>query len=214
MGNNMRLRIGVGLFCVIGLTGCTTGPIYNGKVVQKSPLSSSFMGIPKHTLSFFLEGMTNQLIESNQFLTESTPLAVTSFVDLQKMNKTNWLGNAVSEGFLNQMQKRGYTLVDYKATGSIQVTALGDFAISRDWRDLEQQQNVDYVLTGTMLHQPGGVLIHARVIGMRSRVVVASAQGFLPMEYIGREVETQYQIQQKEGYLIRRNVADIQKKNT
>ncbi len=96
------------------------------------------------------------------------------------MDTTNWLGNSVSEGFIHQFQRRGFKVVDFKTTGSIQVTHQGDFALSRDWKSLAQEQDVQYVLAGTMLRQEGGVLVNARVVGMQTRIVVASAQGFLP----------------------------------
>ncbi|MEP8020675.1 FlgO family outer membrane protein, partial [Vibrio parahaemolyticus] len=131
------------------------------------------------------------------------PIAITSFVDLQNMDATNWLGNSVSEGFIHQFQRRGFKVVDFKTTGSIQVTQQGDFALSRDWQDLAQEQQIQYVLTGTMLRQEGGVLVNARVVGMQSRVVVATAQGFLPADRIGRDLDTLNSIRTQDGVLIR-----------
>ncbi|KKD01189.1 MULTISPECIES: FlgO family outer membrane protein [Photobacterium] len=181
---------------------CAYSPIYNGK---ESYTGSNFLlaETPRHTMDFFIEGLTKQLVDSNQYLTAKTPLAVTSFVDMQQMNETNWLGNAVSEGFMYHMQQLGYTVVDYKATGAIRVTAEGDFSLSRNWKELAAEQPVDYVLTGTMLRQGGGVLINARVIGMRSRVVIASAQGFLPEDRIGRDLDTLNKMRLENGVLIR-----------
>ncbi len=177
-------------------------PIYNGK----EPYNGSqfmLMESPRHTLDFFVDSLTEDLVQSNTSVTARTPIAVTSFVDLQNMDTTNWLGNSVSEGFIYQFQRRGFKVVDYKTTGSIQVTQQGDFAFSRDWKDLAQQQEVQYVLTGTMLRQEGGVLINARVVGMQSRIVVATAQGFLPADRIGRDLDTLNSIRTQDGVLIR-----------
>ena len=190
------------LILAVMTVSCSYSPIYNGK----EPYTGSSLllaEIPRHTMDFFIEGLTDQLVASNQYLSAKTPLAVTSFVDLQNMSETNWLGNTVTEGFMFQMQQRGYTVVDYKATGAIKVTADGDFAFSRDWRELAAEQPVDYVLTGTMLRQGGGVLVNARIIGMRSRVVIASAQGFLPADRIGRDLDTLNKIRIENGVIIR-----------
>jgi TolB-like protein len=54
-----------------------------------------------------------------------------------------------------------------------------------------------------MLRQEGGVLVNARVIGMQSRIVVASAQGFLPADRIGRDLDTLNQMRTEDGVLIR-----------
>ncbi|MDR9828488.1 FlgO family outer membrane protein [Vibrio sp. FNV 38] len=187
---------------VVMLTACAYAPIYNGK----EPYSGSqfmLMDSPRHTLDYFIEGMTEDLMVSNTSVTARSPVAVTSFVDLQNMDTTNWLGNSVSEGFMHQFQRRGFKIVDYKTTGNIQVTQQGDFAFSRDWGDLAHEQEVQYVLTGTMLRQEGGVIINARVVGMQSRIVVASAQGFLPADRIGRDLDTLNSIRTQDGVLIR-----------
>lgn len=161
------------------------------------------MDSPRHTMDFFIESMTEDLMVSNVAVSARTPIAITSFVDLQNMDATNWLGNSVSEGFIHQFQRRGFKVVDFKTTGSIQVTQQGDFALSRDWQDLAQEQQIQYVLTGTMLRQEGGVLVNARVVGMQSRVVVATAQGFLPADRIDRDLDTLNSIRTQDGVLIR-----------
>ncbi|GLO61587.1 membrane protein [Vibrio sp. MACH09] len=158
---------------------------------------------PRHTMDYFVESLTEDLVETNTSISARTPIAVTSFVDLQNMDTTSWLGNSVSEAFIFQLQQRGFKVVDFKTTGSIRVTQQGDFALSRDWQDLAQEQQVTYVLTGTMLRQEGGVIVNARVVAMRSRVVVATAQGFLPADRIGRDLDTLNTIRTEDGLIIR-----------
>jgi len=186
---------------VLLMMGCMA-PIYNGKQ-QYNGAEFMLQKNPKHTMNFFVESMTEDLIKSNTSVTAKTPIAVTSFVDLQSMDTTNWLGNSVSEGFIHQFQERGFKVIDFKTTGSIQVTQQGDFAFSRNWKNLAEKQNVQYVLTGTMLRQEGGVLFNARVVGMQSRVVVATAQGFLPADRIGRDLDTLNSMRTQDGVLIR-----------
>lgn len=184
------------------LTSCAYSPIYNGK---EPYVGSQFMlaDSPRHTMDFFIESLTEELMVSNVAVSARTPIAITSFVDMQNMDATNWLGNSVSEGFIHQFQRRGFQVVDFKTTGSIQVTQQGDFALSRDWKDLAHEQQIQYVLTGTMLRQEGGVLVNARVVGMQSRIVVATAQGFLPADRIGRDLDTLNSIRTQDGVLIR-----------
>lgn len=95
------------------LTSCAYSPIYNGK----EPYSGSqfmLMDSPRHTMDFFIESMTEDLMVSNVAVSARTPIAITSFVDLQNMDATNWLGNSVSEGFIHQFQRRGFKVVDFK----------------------------------------------------------------------------------------------------
>ncbi len=184
------------------LTACVMSPIYDGKGAYSG--SQFFLQqTPRHTLDFFLENLAEELLLTNSYLTSRTPVAIVSFVDVERMNETNWLGNSVTEGMIYQLQRRGFTVVDFKTTDFIRVTETGDFVLSRDWQELIHDQKIDYVLTGTMLRQSAGVLMNARIIGMRSRVVVASAQGFLPSTHVGRDIDTLRRIRKQDGVIIR-----------
>ncbi|WP_375750995.1 FlgO family outer membrane protein [Vibrio sp. HN007] len=193
------------------LASCAYSPIYNGKEPYNG---SRFMLYenPRHTLDFFVESMTEDLVVTNTSISARTPIAVASFVDLQHMDSTNWLGNTVSEAFIHQLQQRGFKVVDFKTTGSIRVTEQGDFAISRDWNDLMQEQQIQFVLTGTMLRQEGGVIVNARVVGLQSRIVVATAQGFLPADRVGLDLDTMNTIRTQDGLIIRSDPNKTSKK--
>ncbi|WP_096618727.1 FlgO family outer membrane protein [Candidatus Enterovibrio altilux] len=181
---------------------CAYNPIYNGK---ESYSGSPFLlqQTPRHTLDYFLDGLTTELLKTNNYLTAKMPMAVVSFVDVEEMDETNWLGNSVTEGMIYQMQRRGFTIIDFKTIGAIRVTPEGDFTLSRNWKELNPEQQIDYVLAGTMLRQGGGVLVNARIVGIRSRVIVASAQGFLPADRIGRDIDTLRKIRIEDGVIIR-----------
>jgi TolB-like protein len=71
-------------------------------------------------------------------------------------------------------------VVEFKATQFIRVTETGDYVLSRDFLDLNNSTPIQYVLTGTMTKHQGGFIINARMLGMESKVVVASAQSFVP----------------------------------
>ena len=189
------------LFCLF-VAACGYRSVYNGQ--EPFSLSRFFFGDnPKHTLDYFTEALGKDLMATNTYLTPSTPMAIVSFVDLEHMGQTNWLGNALTEGMIYQMQRQGFTVIDFKNTGFIRVTEKGDFILSQNWRELVPEQPIEYVLTGTMLRQSGGVIVNARIIGMESHVVVASAQGFLPADRIGRDLDTLNKVRMKDGVIIR-----------
>lgn len=141
----------------------------------------------RHKIDFFARDLANQLVSSQSNMSEYRAIAVTSFVDLNNINKTNWLGNAVSEGVMGELQKFGYTVADYKMTGAIKVTKEGDFALSRNYKDLMGAANIDYILVGTMFKQIDGVFFNARIVNTSNNIVVASGQGFMPTKSIGME---------------------------
>ena len=144
--------------------------------------------LPKHAINDVVKGLAFQMLESSSFVNPKTPIAVASFVDLKDLESTNWLGNQLAENFVHELQRHGMIVVDFKTTGHIRVTKEGDYAFSRDWKELPERQIIDYVVTGTMMEQEDGILVNARMIGMQSRVVVATAQSFIPAWVIGETV--------------------------
>jgi len=139
---------------------------------------------PKYThklLSDYTEKLAMELIENMKYVSQSSPIAVTSFVDLDNnLQTTNILGNQLSENFIHELQKYGLTVVDYKHTGQIKVAKNGDFVFSREGHELGSYPEVKYVLSGTLTYNNRGAIINARIIGVDSKVVVSSAQSFIP----------------------------------
>ena len=159
--------------------------------------------LPKHAINDVVKGLAYQMLESSSFVNPQTPIAVASFVDLKDLESTNWLGNQLSENFIHELQRHGLIIVDFKTTGHIRVTEDGDYIFSRDWKELPERQIIDYVVTGTMMKQETGIMVNARMIGMQSRVVVATAQSFIPNWVIGEQINQDENIRIKDGLIIR-----------
>ena len=159
--------------------------------------------LPKSAINDVVKGLAYQMLDSSSFVTPKTPIAVASFVNLEDLETTNWLGNQLAEGFIHELQRHGMIVVDYKTTGHIRVTKEGDYVFSRDWKELPERQIIDYVVTGTMLEQEGGVMINARMIGMQSRVVVATSQSFVPNWVIGDGLYKEQDVYMKDGMILR-----------
>ena len=83
------------------------------------------------------------------------------------------------------------------------MTRKGDFALSRDWKELPGRQVIDYVVTGTMTPQDDGIIVNARMVGMQSHVVVATSQAFIPSWVFGGRIEMLQQVKMKDGMIIR-----------
>lgn len=132
-------------------------------------------------ISDYVEAMAIKLIKNMRYVTDKTPVAVASFVPVDSnLEETNLFGIHLAESFQHQAMVLGLSVVDYKATGTIRVTETGDFALSRDIDELRQWHPIEYVLTGTFTYKDNGVEVVARVVGIESRAIVASAQGFIP----------------------------------
>ncbi|EWH09939.1 lipoprotein [Catenovulum agarivorans DS-2] len=132
-------------------------------------------------ISDYVEAMAIKLIKNMRYVTDKTPVAVASFVPVDSnLEETNLFGIHLAESFQHQAMVLGLSVVDYKATGTIRVTETGDFALSRDIDELRQWHPIEYVLTGTFTYKDNGVEVVARMVGIESRAIVASSQGFIP----------------------------------
>lgn len=132
-------------------------------------------------LADYAAQMSMQLIETMHNFPAGSKVAVASFVDLgSELEQTNIVGNQLAESFIHQFQQFGVAVVDFKTTNAIRVTSRGDFVFSRNNTLLDNHQDIDYVLSGTMLHTPKGIMVNARVINFKTKVVAASAQQMIP----------------------------------
>ena len=194
--------------CIPALLSCSVMSIdeENENFYQKNSAKQGRINsydLPKHAINDVVKGLALQMINSSAYVNPKTPIAVASFVNLEDLESTNWLGNQLSESFIHELQRHGYVVVDFKTTGFIRVTPEGDFVFSRDWKELPERQIIDYVVTGTMMKQETGVMINARMIGMQSHVVVATAQSFIPDWVISDEISRDENIKMRDGMIIR-----------
>lgn len=147
---------------------------------------SSQVSVPtRKNINHYVRGIMQDMAENLQYVNSKTPLAVSSFIFLDdNYNDATLLGNQIAESFMHELHSFGVPVIDFKATDFMRVTPSGDFVFSRDYLELSQDQNFNYVLAGTMVNHQGGVLVNARIIGLASKAVVGSAQGFIPQSVV------------------------------
>ncbi len=142
--------------------------VYNGRMLTKH-------------VGDYAQNMMQNLMSNMEYVTDKTPVGVTNFALIDSdLQQTNLLGYQLAESFIHELHKFRIPVIDYKATEYIRVTQDGDFFLSRDFLELKNKAPVDYILTGTMTKHQGGYLVNARIIGLKSKAVVASAQTIVP----------------------------------
>lgn len=129
----------------------------------------------------YVQNMAQDLINNMEYVTDKTPVGVTHFaITDSDLNATNILGYQIAESFIHELHKFRIPVLDFKATDYIRVTDSGDFLLSRDFLELKHKVPMEYVLTGTMTKHQGGYLVNARILGLETKAVVASAQMLIP----------------------------------
>ncbi len=173
---------------------------YQSTQVEKGEIDS--YELPRHAINDVVKGLAYQMLTSSSFVNTKTPVAVASFVNLKDLESTNWLGNQLAESFVHELQRHGLVVIDYKTTGHIRVTKQGDYVFSRDWQELPERQIIDYVVSGTMVEQENGILVNARMIGIQSKVIVATAQSFIPTWVLGDEMSHSEKVKMRDGMIL------------
>jgi len=135
--------------------------------------------------------------------TTLSPIAVTSFVNLNTLENTNWLGQQIAEDLVHELYRRGEVVLDYKLTGSIKVTPEGDFVFSRDWTELSKRVPASRILTGTMSRNEKGIVINARIVSLKTRMVEATAQGFVPTSLLKGGLDSGRAVTVTKGMIVR-----------
>lgn len=141
---------------------------YNGRMLTKH-------------VGDYVQNMTQDLMSNMEYMSDKTPIGITTFALIDSdLQKTNLLGHQLAESFVHELHKFRVPVIDFKATDYIRVTQMGDFILSRDFLELSNKAPIEYILTGTMTKHQGGYLVNARILGLESKAVVATAQMLLP----------------------------------
>ncbi|WP_395342396.1 FlgO family outer membrane protein [Ningiella sp. W23] len=156
------------------------GSMERPNMIGSTPGAFKSLPLTRH-VGFYVRNMAQDLVGNMEYVTERTPVAVTNFSLIDSnLKETNLLGQQMAESFVHEFHKFRMPVVEFKATQFIRVTETGDYVLSRDFLDLNNSTPIQYVLTGTMTKHQGGYIVNARMLGMESKVVVASAQSFIP----------------------------------
>jgi len=140
----------------------------------------NFNGKKSLILSEVVSKMADQLLSNYPEQSHSASIALTSLVDLNDHQQTNWLGQTISEQFMHELHIRKLRVIDYKLTGNIQVTQDGEFSITRNWKKLNNGVDVSRILTGTMSRNEEGVIINVRIVNALDNVIESTSSAFIP----------------------------------
>lgn len=148
----------------------------------QDPLQTGFTpGITHKALNDYAASLAMALMEGSVQVNTDELVGIASFVRFNRsLRETTILGNQLSEYLIAELQQYGLGVVDFKLANSLDVTGYGDLALSREGRRIAKRMEMDHILTGTLVEQPRGVNVNARIISIDKQRVVASANVFIP----------------------------------
>jgi TolB-like protein len=188
------------LICVVFLTGCSLLPedlfssednesidVANQAVMQSPPNTVSYHDKPlTNNVNDYAQWLIQDLFSNIDFPQNNTVFMVADLAILDSdLNKTNLFGRQMSEAILHEVHQTGFSTLDIRTTGFVRMTEEGDlFSQSRDYEDLSLSLAATNVITGTLTRHRGGYLLNARAVDLNSKVLIASAQIFVPYDVV------------------------------
>ena len=164
-------------FILLSFTGCvkeTTFPSFPTytAVEEKQSLNETIIDI------------ADQLKRSNKLkLKDTGTIAITTFVDLNKFDKTTHFGRILGESMFNELFVRGFNVSDFRGQGAISINNKGEFYITRDISKLASEVNNTYILVGTYSKIENKTLLNVRIMDNTTGKIVASARAIHKHDY-------------------------------
>lgn len=167
----------------VGLAGCSSQSEPMTVVAEPTNYAPDYTGNEAMLSSTLAQELAKQLAQPLKQQGDSAKLhlAVTDLVEVtSQYNDATPLSQLFSENLIYALHQQELRLVDYKTTDYIRVTPQGDFALSRDYMELDEISPVTHMLVGTMAEHNEGFIVNARVVHAQSNTVISSGQVFIP----------------------------------
>lgn len=149
---------------VIGLSGCSCPqPVYNVKTAGKNTDLYAAAAMAADEL------LTCKVLKENK----STPIVLTSLVNVHKFQETSDFGRLFSETLLSEISKRGYNVIDYRGENVIIQKQQGEFYLKRRASEVKKYSSA-LVLVGTYAKYNGGVAVNTRLLDHSNTVQSSS----------------------------------------
>jgi len=192
------------LLSIVLFSGCSSKTVIVKNYVSSTAVST--------TLDEAIYSIANQLkLDTTiDFEIDAGTIAVTSFVDLNKLSKTTQFGRILGESMISELFKRGFNVSDFRGQGALSVNKNGEFYITRDVKKLTMTVPNTYVLVGTYAKIEDKTLLNIRILDNRSGKLVASAREIYTRDYC----DLSEQCAQEETNRIIRIISDNAPKDT
>lgn len=129
--------------------------------------------------------LAEQLVENASIRLNSAKVGITNLVGVTgQYDQSSPLSMVLSEQLVQELHSRELSVLDFKATDFIRVTPNGDFALTRDYLELDEIMPITHVLVGTLSHHRDGVMANARLVNINTKEVASVAQVFLPAHVV------------------------------
>ncbi len=152
----------------IGLIGCTVAVRDQNLVTASYKAADALIEGAKDL--YLLDNPRKKGIYTKQ------PILVTSFVDIDNLQKSSTFGRVIAEQIGSRIAQQGYKVIEMKMrTGSIFVQEhTGELVLSRELREISYQHDAYAVVVGTYGDSKESAYVTAKLVRAKDSVVLSS----------------------------------------
>lgn len=115
-------------------------------------------------------------------LSPGGPILVSSFVDLEDLNKSSELGRLVPQQISSRLTQYGWAVLDARLRTSLRIQPdTGELMLSRDSLLLKSHYPAEAALVGTYSYTAGSLYVTARIVRLYDSAVIAAYEYKLPL---------------------------------
>ncbi len=172
-------------FLQISIISIMSMVVLSGCNVQQPKLAGTNNYVNPTSLDDAIDNIANELRIGTtiNFKSDKGTIAVTSFVDLNQLNKTTQFGRILGESMISELFKRGFNVSEFRGQGAISVNKHGEFYITRELRKLSMEVPNTYILVGTYAQIEDKTLLNVRIIDNKTGKIIASAREIYDQDY-------------------------------
>lgn len=175
-------------FTALSLGACTVLPakqeVSQTEVSDEEKAAAEEIYTQPYSARYSAE-LAEQLVENASIRLNSAKVGITNLVGVTgQYDKSSPLSMVLSEQLVQELHSRELSVLDFKATDFIRVTPKGDFALTRDYLELDEIMPITHVLVGTLSHHRDGVMANARLVNINTKEVASVAQVFIPAHVV------------------------------
>jgi TolB-like protein len=177
------LNIFIFSILAVGCSNSQNDPNSGSSLFQNATFTTSSSRSNQLELQDYVRELVAEMALNMNSVDSTAAIAVTNFVFADsEYNATDDLGFTLSDAFMQELHSFGFTTLDFKVTNFIRITPQGDFALSRDYQELNKDISISYILVGTLTHVQQGYILHARIVDIESKHVLATGKTLIPQK--------------------------------
>jgi len=149
-------------------------PGAKGTIEMREPVMSG--DSTDRILSIKISKLARDVIRNLKSGTTERSIIVTTYVDLDHLNRTNSFGRYVTEKLMGELSNRGFGVIEVRVAKELLVSPnIGAIAMTRNMEDMLNKYKADAMIVGTYQKIDDVVKVHTRMIIADNQEIISVA---------------------------------------